>query len=75
MSNIQISEELFIKLIKYHLLEINDDIEDIKKELDNKLNKIVNRQLYSQYLKCSENEKKEILKKYIENKTKNKTVT
>lgn len=52
MGNIQISEKLFIQLVKYHLLEINDKelSEEIRIELDNKLTKLINRDLYSKYL-------------------------
>ena len=54
MRNIQISERLFIQLVKYHLLEIDDKelSKEIKIELDDKLTKLINRNLYSKYLQC-----------------------
>ncbi len=71
MRNIQISEKLFIQLIKYHLLEIDDKklSEEIKIELDNKLTKLINRDLYSKYLQCDvEADRKKILEEYIKHK-------
>lgn len=61
MKNIQISEKLFIQLVKYHLLEIDDKelSEEIKVELDNKLTKLINRDLYSKYLQRNTNKTKE----------------
>ncbi|WP_285816095.1 hypothetical protein [Thomasclavelia cocleata] len=70
-SNIQISEKLFIQLIKYHILEINDErlSEEIKIELDNKITKIINRNLYSKYIQCdTKANKKKALDEYIKHK-------
>ena len=71
MRNIQISERLFIQLVKYHLLEIDDKelSKEIKIELDDKLTKLINRNLYSKYLQAEqEQDKKEALERYIKNK-------
>ena len=38
----QISEELFIALLKYHLVEIDDVLPEIKKGLEEKLEAMVN---------------------------------
>lgn len=43
MSKVQISQELFLALVKYHLLEMNEDEEQIKKELKEKLDAMVRR--------------------------------
>ncbi|MCI8291261.1 MAG: metal-dependent hydrolase [Clostridia bacterium] len=71
MSNIQITEKLFIELVKYHLLEIDDErlSEEIKAELNNKLTKLINRDLYSKYLQCDiEIDRKKALEEYIKYK-------
>lgn len=49
VKNVQISYELFMMLIRFHLC--NDDLwkEDIDTELEKKLDAIVNRNLYTQY--------------------------
>lgn len=49
MKNVQITQELFLSLVKYHLLEVDEEEEKIKKELTEKLNAMVKRQIYSQY--------------------------
>ena len=49
MSKVQISQELFLALVKYHLLEMNEDEEQIKKELKEKLDAMAKRQIYSKY--------------------------
>ena len=46
MKNIQISEELFFALLKYHLVEIDDVLPEIKKGLENKLEAMVNIRLH-----------------------------
>ena len=71
MGNIQISEKLFIQLVKYHLLEIDDRelSEEINMELDDKLTKLIHRDLYSKYLQAEQQQdKKEALENYIKNK-------
>ncbi len=74
MHNIQITEKLFIELVKYHLLDMDEEQKEklektIKEELENKLTKLVNRDLYSKYLQAEqEQDKKEALEKYIKNK-------
>ncbi len=45
----QISEELFIALLKYHLVEIDDVLPEIKKGLEEKLEAMVRRDLYTKY--------------------------
>lgn len=53
MSNIQISEELFINLVKYHLCGLNtcEDAlnQPIEKALQEKLDSMINRSLYNRY--------------------------
>lgn len=47
MKNVQISEELFFALLKYHLLEMDDVLPEIKKGLEEKLEAMVRRDLYT----------------------------
>lgn len=50
---VQISEELFVNLVKYHLCGFNtlenDLNQPIEKALEEKLNAMLNRELYSKY--------------------------
>ncbi|MDO4521751.1 MAG: complexin-2 [Eubacteriales bacterium] len=48
MKNIQISYELFVDLVLYHLSGNEDHREEICRGLEQKLDALVNRQLYSQ---------------------------
>ena len=68
MSNIQISEKLFIQLVKYHLLDNKELSKEIKIELDNKLTKLINRDLYSKYLQAEQKDKREALEEYIKHR-------
>ena len=47
MKNVQISQELFMKLLRYHLLDDDSCTEDVKKGLEQKMNAIVERELYT----------------------------
>ena len=49
LKNVQISEELFIALLKYHLVERDDVLSEIKKGLEEKLEAMVRRDLYTKY--------------------------
>ena len=42
-----IPEELFGKIIKYHLLDQEQEADDIRKGLEKKLDAMVNREVYS----------------------------
>lgn len=46
---IQISQRLFITLVKCFVLDMEVDCEEIKKELNRKLDAVALRQLYSTY--------------------------
>lgn len=63
MKNVQIPEDLFIALMKYHLLEIEEVQPEIKKGLMNKLDSISMRLLYSQYKTAPTKEEKEKARK------------
>lgn len=67
MKNVQISYELFLELIKYHLLESDADTEKIKKELANKMDALVKRELYSKYKTApTEEEREKARKEYLD---------
>ncbi len=59
MKQVQISEDLFLSLVKYHILEYYNEEEKIVKELKEKYNKIANRKLYTKYKTASTEEEKE----------------
>ncbi len=59
MKNVQIPYELFLDLIRYHLLEEDDPAEDIQKALEQKLEAMIDRQLYSQYKTAPTEEQRE----------------
>ena len=55
----QISEELFIALLKYHLVERDDVLLEIKKGLEEKLEAMVRRDLYTKYKTAPTEEERE----------------
>lgn len=59
MKNVQITQELFLSLVKYHLLETTEEEEKIKKELAEKLDAMAKQQIYSQYKTASTEEERE----------------
>ena len=62
MKNIQISEELFFALLKYHLVET-----EIKKGLEDKLEAMVRRDLYTKYKTApTEEEREKARQEYLE---------
>ena len=66
---IQISQKLFIMLVKYFVLDMEVDCEEIKKELNKKLDAVSMRQLYNTYKTApTEAEKEEARQKYLDAK-------
>lgn len=59
MKKVQISYELFLELVKYHLMEIDANSEKIKEELTEKMDSLVLRELYSKYKTAPTEEEKE----------------
>ena len=49
MKSVQIPYDLFVDLVLYHLNGEDDFDEEIRQGLEQKLDAILNRQLYSQY--------------------------
>ena len=69
MKKVQISRDLFIKLIKYHHFDIYEYEDDIKSELEKKLNLMVMREYYTTYKTApTEQEREEARKKYLNEK-------
>ena len=66
---IQISQTLFIMLVRYFVLDMEVDCEEIKKELNKKLDAASMRHLYSTYKTApTEAEKEEARQKYLDAK-------
>lgn len=59
MKNVQISQELFIALMKYFLLEQEELLPEIKKGLEKKLDALVMRELYTKYKTAPSEEERE----------------
>ena len=59
MKQIQIPEELFIALMKYHILDMPEAQPEIKKGLEDKMDSISMRLLYSQYKTAPTEEQKQ----------------
>ena len=67
LKNVQISEELFLALLKYHLVEIDDVLPEIKKGLEEKLEAMVRRDLYTKYKTApTEEEREKARQEYLE---------
>lgn len=59
MKNVQISEQLFVALVKYHLLEMDDVYSEIKNGLEEKVDALVMRELYTKYKTAPTDEERE----------------
>ena len=67
MKQIQIPEELFMQLIKYHLLDMQELQPKIKEGLESKLDSISMRLLYSIYKTAiTEEEKQKARQEYLD---------
>lgn len=67
MKNVQISQELFIALMRYFLLEQEELYQEIKKGLEKKLNALVMRELYTKYKTApSEEEREKARREYLD---------
>ena len=47
MKNVQVPQQLFMKLLRYHLLDDDSCADDVKKGLEQKMNIMVERELYT----------------------------
>ena len=69
MKQVQISEDLFLLLIKYHIWEYYNEEEKIVKGLKEKYDSIINRNLYTKYKTAlSEEEKEKARQEYLDRK-------
>lgn len=67
MKNVQISQKLFVALVKYHLLEIYEEEEEIRKDLTSKMEAVAKREIYSEYKTAhSEEEREKARQEYLE---------
>ena len=67
MKQIQIPEELFLLLMKYHLLDMEEVQPEIKKGLMDKMDSITMRLLYSKYKTApTEEEKQKARQEYLD---------
>ena len=67
--NIQIPYDLFVKLVKYHLLEFAEDEEIIQKELEKKLEALIDHDIYKKYKTApTVEEREEARQKYLDRK-------
>ena len=64
---VQIPESLFIALMKYHMLGLEDCLPEIKSGLEGKLEAMVKRELYTKSKTAeTEAEREEARKKYLD---------
>ena len=69
MKNVMIPEELFGKIIKYHLLDQEQKADDIRKGLEKKLDAMVNREAYSKFKTApTEEEREKFGQEYLDRK-------
>ena len=63
MKQLRISEQLFMELVKFHLLDMEENLPSIKQGLEAKLDALVMRDLYSKYKTAPTEEKREQARK------------
>lgn len=67
MKKVQITQELFVKLVQYHIFGIYDTENEIKKELEQKINTLVKRDLYGRYKTApTESEREQARQEYLD---------
>lgn len=67
MKNVQISQELFFALMRYHILEQEDLKEEIRKGLEQKLDALIMRELYTKSKSApTEEEREKARKEYLD---------
>ena len=69
MKNVMIPEELFGKIIKYHLLDQEQEADDIRKCLEKMLDSMVNREVFSIFKTApTEEEREKFRQEYLDRK-------
>lgn len=67
MKNVQIPYDLFVSLLKYHLMNDNSLEEEIRQGLEKKMDAMVRHELYEQYKTAeTEEERESARKKYLD---------
>ena len=67
MGNVQISQELFMQLIRFHLVEDESCEKEIKQGLEKKLDRMVMRDLYGKFKTApTEEERERARKEYLD---------
>lgn len=67
MKNVQISQELFMQLLRFHLMEDESCEKEIKKELEKKLDKMVMRDLFGKSKTApTQKEREQARKEYLD---------
>ena len=67
MKNVQISQELFMQLIRFHLVEDESCEKEINQGLEKKLDAMVNREVYSKSKTApTEEEREKFRKEYLD---------
>ena len=66
MKNVQISEELFVAIMRYFMLEQVELLPQIKQGLEKKLDAMVMRELYTKYKTALTEEKEKARKEYLD---------
>ena len=59
MKNVQISSQLFFNLIRFHLLEMDEVLPEINKGLEQKIEALARRELYTKYKTAPTEEERE----------------
>lgn len=59
MKNVQIPYELFMMLLRYHLMEDDTCLEEIRQGLEKKLDSLVQHELYGKFKTAPTQEKRE----------------
>jgi len=59
MKNVQISSQLFFNLIRFHLLEMDEVLPEINKDLEQKIEALARRELYTKYKTAPTEEERE----------------
>lgn len=65
MGNVQISQELFMQLLRFHLVEDESCEKEIKQGLEKKLDRMVMRDLYGKFKTAPTEEERERARKSI----------
>lgn len=66
MKNVQISSQLFFNLIRFHLLEMDEVLPEINKELEQKIEALARRELYTKYKTAPTEEREKARQEYLD---------